>query len=112
MAESGLENRSPITLAERFDGYRVAVQLVVERGVFELWRRRRESTLRSMRAALLGTRWFAALGTPATKDLRFPRINTGFPPYPILSIFVANVAWHRQSDGALEPEILCSPITH
>src|SRR5215831_715650 len=77
-----------------------------------VWRRRRDLTLRSMRVALVGARWFAALGTPATKDLRFPRLNTGFPPYPILSIFVANVAWHRQSDGALEPEILCSPITH
>jgi hypothetical protein len=33
MAESGQENRSPITLAERFDRYRVAVQQVVERGI-------------------------------------------------------------------------------
>src|SRR5229473_989972 len=33
MAESGQENRSPITLAERFDRYCVAVQQVVERGI-------------------------------------------------------------------------------
>jgi hypothetical protein len=33
MAESGQENRSAITLAERFDRYRVAVQQVVERGI-------------------------------------------------------------------------------
>ncbi len=33
MAESGQENRSPITLAERFDRYRAAVQQVVERGI-------------------------------------------------------------------------------
>jgi hypothetical protein len=33
MAESGRQNRSPITLAERFDRYRFAVQQVVERGI-------------------------------------------------------------------------------
>ena len=33
MAESGLENRSAITLAERFDRHRVALQQVVERGI-------------------------------------------------------------------------------
>lgn len=33
MAESGQEDRSPITLAERFDRYRVAAQQVVERGI-------------------------------------------------------------------------------
>src|SRR6267154_5166511 len=33
MAESGQENRSPITLVERFDRYRSAVQQVVERGI-------------------------------------------------------------------------------
>ncbi len=33
MAESGQEKRSPITLAERFDRYRAAVQQVVERGI-------------------------------------------------------------------------------
>jgi hypothetical protein len=33
MAESGQQNISPITLAERFDRYRVAVQQVVERGI-------------------------------------------------------------------------------
>jgi len=33
MAESSQEDRSPITLVERFDRYRVAVQEVVERGI-------------------------------------------------------------------------------
>ena len=33
MAESTQENRSPLTLAERFDSYRAAVQQVVERGI-------------------------------------------------------------------------------
>src|SRR5712664_1745791 len=33
MAESSPENRSPVTLAERFDRYRAAVQQVVERGI-------------------------------------------------------------------------------
>jgi hypothetical protein len=33
MAEAGQKNRSPITLAERFDLYQVAVQQVIERGI-------------------------------------------------------------------------------
>jgi hypothetical protein len=37
----------------------------------KIWRRR-NSTLRSMRAALVGTRWFATLEMLKAKDLRFP----------------------------------------
>src|SRR5215510_5925710 len=33
MAESGQENRSPITLAERFDRYRAEIPKIVERGI-------------------------------------------------------------------------------
>lgn len=45
-----------------------------------------------MRAALVGTRWFATLGALETKDLRFTRIITGFRRHLIRSIFVAYIA--------------------
>jgi hypothetical protein len=44
-----------------------------EAGASELfWGGRRDSTLRSTRAALVGKRWFATLGTLKLRDLRFP----------------------------------------
>src|SRR5215831_18666738 len=45
-----------------------------------------------MRAALVGTRWFATVPPLKTKHLRKNRINTGYSRTLIRSIFVANVA--------------------
>jgi hypothetical protein len=38
---------------------------------FDLERRRRDSTFRSMRAALVGMRWYATFETLKLKDLHF-----------------------------------------
>jgi hypothetical protein len=39
---------------------------------FEQWRRRRDSTFRSIRRAFVGMRWFATFGRLKTWDLQFP----------------------------------------
>ncbi len=48
--------------------------------------------MRSMRAALVGMRWFATSETLETKDLQSRRINTGFSSSLIPPVSVANVA--------------------
>jgi len=62
-----------------------------------LWRRRRDSNFRSMKAAFVGTRWFATLKALQTSNLRFTRVNTGFRHQLIPSVFVARVSRHGES---------------
>ena len=110
-ATSVMQSRAPAQVCGKdVAGLGFVIQLLNVNDSEVVWGGRRDSTCRSMRAGLVGTRWFATVPPLRTKHLRKNRLNAGYSRSLIRAIFVANVArtacpdfsWLNQSRRQIE----------